>query len=89
METTCGASFSPRRLPPGPPFHGDVHGHDLHARHGNGQHPGAASSLAKNPIKNFFIEIISAMIFIKTMTGKGNGGGMGGGSDVNFYHAIH
>jgi hypothetical protein len=36
------------------------------------------SSLAKNPMKKFFIEVISVMIFIKTITMIGNNGGMGG-----------
>ena len=54
-------------------LHGDVHGKNLHARHDNGQHLGAISSLVKNPMKNFFITIVPTTISIKMKTVRGHG----------------
>ena len=47
------------------------------------------SSLAKNPMKKFFIRIVAAMIFIKTMMERGTGSGMGG-SGIHFlsHHSL-
>ena len=63
-------------------LHGNVHGNNLHARHDNGQHPGATSSLVKNPLKNFFITIVPTTISIKTKTVMGHGDRRGGESGM-------
>jgi hypothetical protein len=59
-------------------LHGDVHDGDSHARHGNGQRPGATSSLAKNPMKIVFIKIVPVMISVETTTTRGNSDGWWG-----------
>jgi hypothetical protein len=70
-------------------LYGDVHGNDFHTRYGNGQHPVVTPFLAKNQINNFFVKIVLIMIFIKTTTGRGNDGRIGGEQVCTLYHAIY